>query len=83
MSQSPSEQFCPECGFGVVSETEHGITARLPGHGIKVRMSRGYPFDAPCETCKRRLDASVFELGRRAGQRAERAAFAFLMKTEF
>jgi len=74
MSQSQSEQFCPECGSGVVSK---------PGHVITVRMPRDYPFDAPCETCKRRFDAAFFELGRRTAERAWRADFAFLMKTVF
>ncbi len=64
-----AEQFCPDCGAGTVGKAEGG-------YGVIVRTPRGYPFDAPCETCERRSSEALQKLGRDAAEHGERLAFA-------
>lgn len=51
---------CPECGSGVVSREETGVTIRLP---------RGYPFDRPCKTCAIKSREAMQDLGRQAAEK--------------
>jgi len=56
--------FCPACGAGIGSESEHGMTVRLPHE---------FPFEQPCEVCKERDAARMREAGEQIARRQEEA----------
>lgn len=60
---SNQPQFCPECGSGIVSQDDSGMTVRVP---------RGFPFDAPCKTCRKASDERFGRLGATAAEEIER-----------
>lgn len=60
VSSNLENQFCPECGCGTVAQTETGIVHRLP---------RNYPYDKPCETCRRRSIEAARKLGAEIAKR--------------
>ena len=59
-------QFCPSCGTG----TE---TSGAPGTGLLIRLPRGYPFDQPCDECKRRSRIRWVQIGAKLAKEHERA----------
>lgn len=62
--------LCPQCGAGKVKEGPGWIEFALP---------RGYPFETPCEECKRRAYERAFEMGRKFGIARDEAVMQAMM----
>ena len=66
-------QYCEECGAGPVDSVS------APGKGMKIRLPHNFPYDQPCEACKKRDAERMQNLGRKFAMKREAAILKLIL----